>query len=64
MIAMTQPTRSSGEPSRFDKFFQPRTAECLARFITLEQATARNQSLRLFLAAVRQAAEMGHAKAT
>jgi len=44
--------------------YPPRTAECLARFITLEQATARNQSLRLFLAAVRQAAEMGHAKAT
>ncbi len=36
--------------------YQPRTAECLAGFITIEQATARNKSLQLFLAAVRQAA--------
>lgn len=36
--------------------YQPRTVECLARTITLEQAKARNQSLQLFLAAVRQAA--------
>lgn len=35
--------------------YQPRTAECLARAIALEQAKTRNLSLRLFLAAVREA---------
>jgi hypothetical protein len=35
--------------------YQPRTAECLARSIELEQAKLRNQSLQVFLAAVRQA---------
>lgn len=37
--------------------YQPRTAECLARSIELEQAKSRNQSLSVFLAAVRQAAD-------
>ena len=40
--------------------YQSRTAECLARFITLEQTKARNQSLQLFLMAVRQAAHSDH----
>jgi hypothetical protein len=40
--------------------YQPRTAECLARAITPEQAKTRNLSLRLFLAAVREAARSGH----
>jgi hypothetical protein len=40
--------------------YQPRTVECLARSITLEQAKVRNQSLQLFLTAVRQAALSEH----
>lgn len=39
--------------------YQPRTAECLARSITLEQARIRNQSLQLFLSAIRQSASLG-----
>lgn len=34
--------------------YQPRTAECIARQITLEQARIHNQSLQLFLTALRQ----------
>jgi hypothetical protein len=40
--------------------YQPRITECLARSITLEQARTRNQSLQLFLTAVRQAAAAEH----
>lgn len=39
--------------------YQPRTAACLARSITLEQAKIRNQSLQLFLSVLRQSASLG-----